>query len=49
MGDMIPITIPVTDDTSDRRNGCYCPSDCNCHSTWKPNYCGCTNHPTRKP
>lgn len=23
---------------------CTCPGDCNCHSPWRPNYCGCREH-----
>jgi deoxyribodipyrimidine photolyase len=23
---------------------CYCPDDCNCHSPWRTNYCGCKQH-----
>lgn len=27
---------------------CYCPDDCNCHSPWRTNYCGCRQHEERQ-
>jgi hypothetical protein len=23
---------------------CMCPDDCNCHYSWRTNYCGCKQH-----